>query len=142
MLYFLDTNVCIDALRGSHPSIRERMRRLSPRSMRIASIVRAELLLGAAKSQNPRRAQSAVEEFLAPFEVTPFGERAATTYATIRARLETRGTVIGPNDLILASTVLAEGGTLVSRNTREFGRIEELPIDDWTRPDQQTIGRE
>ncbi len=39
---------------------------------------------------------------------------------------------IGPNDLVNAATVLARDGTLVTRNTREFERVEGLRVEDWT----------
>ena len=35
------------------------------------------------------------------------------------------------NDLIIAATALANGLTLVTHNTREFGRVEGLLIEDW-----------
>lgn len=132
-LYFPDTDTCIDALRGSFPAIQRHMRRLSPASIRMASIVRAELLLGAEKSLQPDRTRSTVIAFLRPFAVADFDSAAATAYARIRAELERRGEVIGPNDLILGATVLSRGGILVTRNAREFDRVEGLVTADWTR---------
>ena len=48
---------------------------------------------------------------------------AAQKYGILRADLEKNGQVIGANDMLIAATVLAEGGTLVTHNTREFSRI-------------------
>lgn len=132
-LYFPDTDTCIDALRGRFPSIERRMRRRSPASIRVASIVQAELLLGAEKSVEPERTRSTVIAFLRPFDVADFDSAAATAYARIRAELEGRGEVIGPNDLILAATVLSRGGILVTRNAREFERVQGLATENWTR---------
>ncbi len=133
MLYFLDTNICIYALKGRYASIETRLRGLSPDVVKIASIVRAELLLGAAKSQRPKPTRQAIEEILSPFEVVPFGAHEADLYAAIRADLERRGRPIGPNDLLLAATVLGTGGTVVTRNVREFRRVKGLMVEDWTR---------
>lgn len=41
--------------------------------------------------------------------------------------------VIGPNDLKIAAICLAHKLTLVSANTGEFGRVEGLVIEDWTK---------
>jgi tRNA(fMet)-specific endonuclease VapC len=40
--------------------------------------------------------------------------------------------MIGPNDMIIAATVLAHDATLVTHNLREFQRIAELRTLDWT----------
>ncbi|GHV93017.1 hypothetical protein AGMMS50268_35200 [Spirochaetia bacterium] len=72
------------------------------------------------------------EEFFAPFEIVPFDHEAARKYALIRAHLEQNGMVIGPNDLVIAATVLAHNGVLVSHNTGEFKRIPDLLLEDWT----------
>ena len=132
MAYFLDTNVCIYALKGTFPSIASRLGALSPKDVKIASIVQAELYLGVEKSAHRGRTLKVVEAFLHPFVVVPFDGEAARAYARIRAALEKKGTPIGPNDLILAATALGRGGTLVTHNLREFRRIPGLPLEDWT----------
>jgi len=45
--------------------------------------------------------------------------------------LEREGTPIGPNDLVIAATALAHTATLVTHNTREFGRVSGLQLEDW-----------
>ena len=42
-----------------------------------------------------------------------------------------QGTLIGPNDLMIASIALASGLILVTHNTREFGRVPGLKLEDW-----------
>jgi tRNA(fMet)-specific endonuclease VapC len=49
----------------------------------------------------------------------------------VRYELEKTGKVIGPNDLIIASIVLAKKGVLVTHNTREFKKVAGLTIEDW-----------
>ncbi len=56
------------------------------------------------------------------------------TYAKMRASLELRGQKIGYNDTIIAATVLARKGILVTNNISEFGRIDGLNHEDWTLP--------
>lgn len=94
-------------------------------------MVKAELLHGAAKSANPHQNRQLVELLLAPFEVVAFDEACAAEYALIRHKLEQKGLVIGFNDIIIAATVKANSGTLVSSNTSEFSRVEGLNLEDW-----------
>jgi len=61
----------------------------------------------------------------------PFGRGEAEAAARVRVNLERQGATIGPYDLLIAGTALAHDATLVTRNTREFGRIRKLQIEDW-----------
>jgi len=131
MSYFLDTNTCIYALKGSFDEIERRLRRLSPSIVKIPSIVQAELLLGGEKSNQRRKTLKAIRAFLFPYETVPFCERAAEHYARIRAELERKGQPVGPNDLIVAATVMVHRGILVTHNTGEFRRVKGLLLEDW-----------
>ena len=55
----------------------------------------------------------------------------AKASAQIRHDLERTGTPIGPYDLLIAGTVLSHGAILVTHNTREFGRVRGLILEDW-----------
>ncbi|MBR2834556.1 MAG: hypothetical protein IKE43_02420 [Coriobacteriales bacterium] len=61
-----------------------------------------------------------------------FAKKATHTYGQIRAELEKQGKTIGANDLMIVAIVLAENGILVTHNTREYERITQLQIEDWT----------
>jgi tRNA(fMet)-specific endonuclease VapC len=94
-------------------------------------MVKAELLHGAAKSANPEHSRTLVELFVGPFETVPFDDYSAKLYAQIRSELEQEGQVIGFNDLVIAATVMAHDGTLISSNIREFSRIKKLKLENW-----------
>jgi len=133
MSWYLDSNICINCLRGTKPLVKQMLQGLTPSLIKIPSMVKAELLLGAAKSAKPEQNRELVELFLAPFEIVPFDNRAAIIYAQIRHSLEQVGQIIGFNDLIIASIVLAhEGeGRLVTDNLREFRRVSGLKLENW-----------
>jgi tRNA(fMet)-specific endonuclease VapC len=61
----------------------------------------------------------------------PFDDSCAHTYGRIRAELEHAGTLIGPNDMMIAAVAVAHGLTLVTHNTGEFGRVAGLIFTDW-----------
>jgi tRNA(fMet)-specific endonuclease VapC len=105
----------------------------NPNTIKIPAIVVAELIHGAEKSLDVEKSTEQVKKFLMPFEIVPFDTLAAYSYGKIRASLEKQGQIIGPNDLIIAATVLSQNGILVTNNTREFSRVKKLALEDWTK---------
>jgi tRNA(fMet)-specific endonuclease VapC len=132
-MYFLDTNTCIYFLNGRYPSIRRRLLATAPKEIAIPALVKAELLLGAYKSKKRELNLDNVERFLAPFAIVPFEDRMAYTYTAIRCEIEKRGTLIGPNDLVIAAIVQFRDGILVTNNVKEFKRIHGLKVENWVR---------
>lgn len=130
-MFFLDTCICIEFLRGTMPAVLAALRASDPHNIAIPSMVEAELRLGALKSKNAQANLQKVEWFLTPFETVPFDAAAAASYARIRADLERKGTPIGPNDLVIAATALSRGATLVTGNVREFERVAGLAVENW-----------
>ncbi len=100
----------------------------------LCSVVKAELLYGAARSQQPERNQAQLQRFFAGFPSLSFDDQAAAAYGTLRAALEASGTLIGPNDLMIAAIALASGLVLVTHTTAEFSRVPALKIEDWQVP--------
>ncbi|HVA88739.1 MAG TPA: type II toxin-antitoxin system VapC family toxin [Chloroflexota bacterium] len=131
MTYLLDTDTCIAFLRGSHPRLRQRFLSLTNKDVIVPAPVRGELFYGAARSQNAKGTRQAVDSFLARFASLPFDDAAADAYGHIRAHLVTQGTAIGPNDLLIAAITVTHQLTLVTHNTREFGRVPSLVLTDW-----------
>jgi len=129
--YFLDTNTCIYFLKGMYPAIEAMLSAQRPKDVKIASVVMAELLFGVANSQCVKENAERVESFLFPFEIVPFDSIAAYAYAKIRHGLTRNGALIGGNDLMIASTALANAGILVTNNVAEFGRVEGLSVENW-----------
>lgn len=132
MIYFLDSNICVYFLKGLYPSIKKNIQNTNPNNIKIPSIVKAELLYGAEKSQQKAKNLSIINRFLEPFEIIPFDNDCSIIYSKIRSAMELKGTIIGPNDYIIAATVLAKNGILVTHNTKEFGKVKNLKIEDWT----------
>ena len=132
-MYFLDTNTCIYFLNGKHENVKARILGTSPGEIKIPSVVKAELLLGALKSQHKKSNAAKIERFLEPFEIVPFDDAMTHTYADIRYKTEEKGDVVGPNDLFIATIAKFHQGVLVTHNSKEFGRIEGLKLDDWAR---------
>ena len=131
MIYFLDTNICIYHLNGSAPNVSSELEQMPMRNVKIPSMVAAELLYGAKKSAKREYNSEIFRKFLSLYEIVPFCEKAAGLYAVIRAELEIGGRLIDGNDLVIAATVMANEGILVTHNTDEFSRIGGLSVVDW-----------
>lgn len=71
------------------------------------------------------------QEFLNRFVSLPFDDEATLVYGRIRAQLAALGTPIGPYDLQIAAIAIAHNLILVTHNTAEFSRVDELLIEDW-----------
>lgn len=130
-MIFLDSDICIHFLNGKDPALIEKFQAQTPNDLKIASVVQAELLFGVQNSKKARENSVKLAKFLEPFEIISFDSRSAVVYAQIRFQLTKRGTLIGPNDLILAATVIANQGSLATRNVGEFARLEDLRIENW-----------
>jgi len=103
----------------------------SPQNISIPAIVIFELEVGIAKSTSPQKRMKQLDEILSSINIIPFGEKEAKNSASIRAKLEGKGTPIGPYDILIGGTAMAHNAILVTRNTSEFQRIEKLQIVDW-----------
>ncbi|MYD97189.1 MAG: type II toxin-antitoxin system VapC family toxin [Gammaproteobacteria bacterium] len=126
----LDTNVVCDLVRQPNGSVGGRVTALEQGSFSISVIVAAELQYSAARSRSSRFRKQ-LDAVLSAIETVPLDEPVDTHYGTIRSELERIGRPIGQNDLLIAAHARALGGTLVTNNTREFGRVPDLDIEDW-----------
>jgi tRNA(fMet)-specific endonuclease VapC len=65
-----------------------------------------------------------------------FESAALQYYANLRHCLETQGTPLGPNDMLIAAHALALDCTLVTDNEEEFRRVPGLRVENWARLNQ------
>lgn len=130
-MYLIDTSIWIDVLRHRDAQLVARLRSLTPAQIRACSVVRAELLHGAERSSAPAANVELVVRLLAPFRSVGFDDACAKHYARARADLEAHGAMIGANDLLIAAIALRHGATVVTRNGREFARVDGLRVEAW-----------
>ena len=134
MIYLLDTNVCIHLINEKHPVIQQHLKQHSPADIAICSVVKAELLYGARRSQRMEANLQLLKAFFAPLQSLAFDDECAEHYGQIHADLLTQGKPIGPNDTLIAAIVRANNATLITNNTSEFKRVAGLRIEDWELP--------
>ncbi len=129
MIYYLDSNICIYFLNRKHSEVVDRILNSSPSDLAIPSVVAAELLFGAEKSQQSNSNRIKLNEFLSAFPIIPFDHEAARHHAKIR--YECQKHLPGPSDLMIGAIVRSRGGILVTHNLREFQRIPQLRCESW-----------
>ena len=134
MRFLLDTNVCIDYLNASHPSVVERIRQASPEDLCLSSVVVAELRYGADKSARKEHNHEKLDVLTAEIQCIDFDVDAAGSFGRVRAALEAEGSTIGPYDMMIGAHALTLGCVLVTDNVGEFRRIEGLEVENWRRP--------
>jgi tRNA(fMet)-specific endonuclease VapC len=128
----LDTNICIYIRRKKPEEVLRRFRKLRMGEAVLSVITFGELLYGVAKSERRVEALARLQELAQLLPVLSLPEAAADAYGSIRAELETRGEMIGNNDLWIAAHAKAAGLTLVTNNEREFRRVRGLRVQNWT----------
>ena len=132
MKYMLDTNICIFAIRNSNDNVLKKFREHLDDELYISSITLAELMYGVEKSRKPEQNRNALLQFLTLIDIKGFSEKATIEYGKIRAFLENQGTPIGPLDTLIAAHAVSENMILVTHNTKEFLRVPDLTVENWT----------
>jgi tRNA(fMet)-specific endonuclease VapC len=129
-MYILDTNTLIYFFKGIG-NVSTRLLHTPPRSIGVPTIVLFELEVGIAKSSSPKKRRLQLQDLTATVNILPLGHEEVKFAAAIRVDLENRGKPIGPYDVLIAGTALANKGVLVTHNTGGFQRIEGLQLEDW-----------
>lgn len=130
--YMLDTDICSYIMRRSNHALLKRLAKVPVSDVCISVITKSELLYGVEVSPKRRQDEAALTAFLRFVEVLDFPDQASPHYAKLRADLKARGTMIGANDLLIAAHARSLSLTLITNNTREFRRVRDLSIENWT----------
>lgn len=131
MKYLIDTNICIYILNKKPTNVIQQLKQIPVGEICVSIITIAELQYGIAKSINKEKNRQRLKEFMTPFEILPFSEKATHFYGEIQYHLEQSGKTIGPLDLLIAAHALSDNLILVTNNQREFKRVNGLAVENW-----------
>jgi tRNA(fMet)-specific endonuclease VapC len=127
--YMLDTNTVSFALRG-HGRVGTRILAQAPSDLCVSAITVAELRYGADKRKSSKL-HTLIDTFVASVVPQPIGEAEAARYGKLTADLEGLGKPIGQFDTLIAAHALTLGVVLVTNNTKHFGHVQGLQLEDW-----------
>lgn len=132
-MYLLDTNICIFLIKKKNPLLLETIRKKQTKGLYISSLTIAELEFGIQKSQLKEKNKIALIGLLSIFKIIDFDNNDAAAYGIIRAALEKSGNIIGNIDMLLAAQAIARNLILVTNSSKEFKRVPNLKIEDWSK---------
>lgn len=125
----LDTNTLSYLVQGN-PAVAQRVVATPMATLCMSSITEGELLFGLAKRPAARKLHAVVQELLRRVDVLPWDHTAAERYGVIRAEMTTRGKILAPLDLLIATHALSIGAVLVTSD-KAFAQVPGLSVEDW-----------
>ncbi len=132
-MYLIDTNICIYLINKKFEYLIRKFESFKKSEILVSAVTVAELEYGIAKSLYPENNRLALVEFISSFEILPFTHEDTQPFGLIRAYLNKSGTPIGPYDLQLAAQCLSGKLILVTNNEKEFQRVPNLMIENWSK---------
>ena len=134
-MHVLDTNILIQAMNRTRPDFATRISAelLADRPLFVPTVVLYELEYGFARGSRRSSNQAILAALMDEgLRELAFERRDAEIAGDIRAALERSGTPIGPYDLLIAAQAIRVGATLVTLNRREFDRVPDISVTDWS----------
>lgn len=131
--YLLDTDTCSYVIRNRPESARRRMNAVPLDEQGISVVTYAELLYGVRRSSSKRINRRVVDAFVRHLFILDWNREAAEYYAELRTTLERKGKPIGGMDMLIAAHALSLNAVIVTNNSRHFGSVSGLSIENWTR---------
>ncbi len=128
--YLLDTNILSNLVRRPQGTVAARIATAGEETVCTSIVVAGELRFGAAESGS-KKLVGRVDLILSALEVLPLEAPADRHYGDLRHHLARQGTLIGPNDLLIAAHALSENLTVVTANAGEFSRVPGLKVENW-----------
>ena len=130
-MILLDTDVCVEILRGNKKVIQKRAE--YPGEVAISFMTVAELYYGAENSQNPVENKTLVEKFTMTVGIVHSDVPILKRFGELKAGLKKKSVLIPDADLFIGATSLEKSEALVTGNAKHFERIDGLKIENWIR---------
>lgn len=133
-IYMLDTNTCSFLIRKRSEYLLDKLQELvvSGHQLVISTITYAELTFGAINKKASPKMLGIVTEFVDRLDnVLSWDKKAVEASTAIKKKLDSEGTPIGHNDILIAGHCISIDATLVTDNVREFKRVDGLRFENW-----------
>ncbi len=131
-MFLLDTNICIFLIKKKNQILLDKLKKNYNKGIFISSLTLAELEFGIENSEHKEKNRFSLIEFLSIFEILPFEQSDTQAFGIIKADLKKSGNLIGSVDALLAAQAISRNLTFITNNTKEFKRIKNLKMEDWS----------
>jgi len=128
-MILLDTDVCIEILRGNQRIIEKRIE--CDERIAISFMTVAELYYGAERSKFRQKNINAIEEFLLSIDVINTDLEILKIFGEIKSNLYKKNILLPDADILIASVAITKCTKLITGNTKHFNRFENLTIENW-----------
>jgi len=126
----LDTNILSDLVRQPQAAVARRIEEVGEEAICTSIIVAVELQFGAEISDSDKLVVR-VNSILSAIDILPLESPADREYGKLHHYLSRKGTLIGPNDMLIAAQALSSELTVVTANTGEFSHVPGLNVENW-----------
>lgn len=130
-MILLDTDICIEILRGNEAVIEARDKSNDPVAISFMTV--GELYYGATRSKNRVKNARIVEEFILSIQVINTDRAILKKFGELKAELYQHNQLLPDADILIAATSLIHCDKLITGNIKHFQRFQKLSIDNWIR---------
>ncbi|HCE43340.1 MAG TPA: VapC toxin family PIN domain ribonuclease [Lentisphaeria bacterium] len=129
-MYLLDTDTIIYFFKNDAAVVANfRLHDDSPKA--ISVITYAELLYGAENSERRNENMARIHRFCELVPVIDVTRAVMETFSSTKLSLRKSGKPLDDFDLVIASTAITLGYSIVTNNVRHFSRIRGLKTENW-----------
>ena len=129
-MFLLDTDTIIYSLKN-HPNVIQNLKMHSDAPKAISIITYGELLFGAEKSERKIENLAKIHRVGEIFPIFNLSVGVMSVYGELKAKLSNNGICVDEFDLLIASTAISRGYTIVTNNVKHFEHIPALSITNW-----------
>jgi len=129
-VFLLDTDILIYSLKGI-PKVIESFKSHADAPKAISVISYGELIYGANKSVHIASNLAKVHRLQEIFPIIDASKAILECFGTLKAQLSQKGVTVADFDLLIGSTAITLGHTLVTNNEKHFSKIPDLKIANW-----------
>jgi tRNA(fMet)-specific endonuclease VapC len=131
-MFLLDTDTLIYSFKGL-PTVVENIRFHADAPKALSVISYGELVYGAYKSAQVSSNLAKVHRLREIFPVIDASASILECFGSIKENLSKKGITVDDFDLLIGSTAITLGYTLVTNNQKHFEKIPDLKIVNWAR---------
>jgi len=128
-LILLDTDICIEILRGNEKVLEKRAQTDDSTAISFMSI--AELYYGAEKSSKSLNNRHLIEEFLLTIDIIHTDLSILKQFGSLKKQLHDNQQILPDADIFVAATAYTKAKKLITGNIKHFDRFPNLIVENW-----------